>query len=306
MKLISILGANGAVAVPLSKELIKHNVTIRQVSRNPKKVNGSDELMPADLTKPEEVNRAIVGSDIVIVTVGFEYKLSVWQKVWPPFIQSVVDACARHKAKLVFFDNIYMIDPSHLGNITEESPTKPNTGKGKVRAEVNQIIWDAVKAGKIEAIIARAADFIAVKNSVFGLTLLSNLKSGKPADWLRSADKLHNFTYVEDAGRALAMVALADDTWNQVWNMPATKAMTGKQCVDLCAKVIGTKSKIRVAPGWLVTVLGWFNPMMKEIGEMSYQWAADYKLNSDKMEKRFNFVQTPLEDAIKETYAQLP
>ena len=306
MKLISILGANGAVAVPLSKELIKHNVAIRQVSRNPKKVNGSDELMPADLTKPEEVNRAIVGSDIVIVTVGFEYKLSVWQKVWPPFIQSVVDACARHKAKLVFFDNIYMIDPSHLGNITEESPTKPNTGKGKVRAEVNQIIWDAVTAGKIEAIIARAADFIAVKNSVFGLTLLSNLKSGKPADWLRSADKLHNFTYVEDAGRALAMVALADDTWNQVWNMPATKAMTGKQWVDLCAKVTGTKSKIRVAPGWLVTVLGWFNPMMKEIGEMSYQWAADYKLNSDKMEKRFNFVQTPLEDAIKETYAQLP
>ena len=306
MKLISILGANGAVAVPLSKELIKHNVAIRQVSRNPKKVNGSDELMPADLTKPEEVNRAIVGSDIVIVTVGFEYKLSVWQKVWPPFIQSVVDACARHKAKLVFFDNIYMIDPSHLGNITEESPTKPNTGKGKVRAEVNQIIWDAVKAGKIEAIIARAADFIAVKNSVFGLTLLSNLKSGKPADWLRSADKLHNFTYVEDAGRALAMVALADDTWNQVWNMPATKAMTGTQWVDLCAKVTGTKSKIRVAPGWLVTVLGWFNPMMKEIGEMSYQWAADYKLNSDKMEKRFNFVQTPLEDAIKETYAQLP
>jgi nucleoside-diphosphate-sugar epimerase len=306
MKSITILGANGAVAVPLSKELATHNVTIRQVSRNPKKVNDSDEIMPADVTDPTEVNRAIVGSDIVIVTVGFEYTLKNWQKVWPPFMQSVVDACARHKAKLVFFDNMYMLDHAHLGNMTEETPVNPQSGKGKVRAAVNQIIWDAVKAGKIEAIIARAADFIAANNSVFGLTLLGNLKKGKAADWLYRADKLHNFTYVEDAGRALAMVALADDTWNQIWHMPATKALTGKQWVDLCAEVTGTKPKIRVAPGWLLAALGWFNPLMKELGEMGYQWQKDYVFNSDKLTKRFNFVQTPLQDAIRDTYNKLP
>jgi nucleoside-diphosphate-sugar epimerase len=306
MKRITILGANGAIAVALSKELQKHDTIIRQVSRNPKKVNDGDELFAADLTNPTEVDKAVAGSDIAIVTVGFEYSLANWQKTWPPFMRSVVDACAKHNSKLAFFDNMYMLDHAQIGNMTEETPIKPQSEKGKVRAEVDQIIMEAMNAGKIEAIIARAADFIAVTNSVFGQTLLANLKKGKPADWLISADKLHNFTYVEDAGRALAIVALADDTWNQVWNMPATKAMTGKQWVDLCASVTGTKAKIRVAPSWLLTVLGWFNPIMKEVGEMRYQWANDYVLKSDKLEKRFNFVQTPLADAIKNTYAQLP
>jgi hypothetical protein len=61
-----------------------------------------------------------------------------------------------------------------------------------------------------------------------------------------------------------------------------------------------------VAPGWLLAALGWFNPLMKELGEMGYQWQKDYVFNSDKLTKRFNFVQTPLQDAIRDTYNKLP
>ena len=46
----TILGANGTIGTLLAKELPAYTGEIRLVSRNPKKVNESDELFPADLT----------------------------------------------------------------------------------------------------------------------------------------------------------------------------------------------------------------------------------------------------------------
>jgi putative NADH-flavin reductase len=45
----TILGANGTIARELSKHLPQYTNKIRQVSRNPKQVNSSDELVKADL-----------------------------------------------------------------------------------------------------------------------------------------------------------------------------------------------------------------------------------------------------------------
>ncbi len=47
----TILGANGTIGVPLAKELSAYTDRIRLVSRNPKKVNATDEIFPADSGK---------------------------------------------------------------------------------------------------------------------------------------------------------------------------------------------------------------------------------------------------------------
>jgi predicted amino acid dehydrogenase len=46
----TILGANGTIGSILAKELRTYIDKIRLVSRNPRKVNESDELFPADLS----------------------------------------------------------------------------------------------------------------------------------------------------------------------------------------------------------------------------------------------------------------
>ena len=55
----TILGAGGAIGIELAKALATYTTDIRLVSRNPKKVNLSDELFPADLTSSEDVFKAV-------------------------------------------------------------------------------------------------------------------------------------------------------------------------------------------------------------------------------------------------------
>ena len=136
----TILGAGGAIGIELAKALKEYTSQIRLVSRNPKKVNETDETFPANLLNSSEVNEAVKGSTIVYVTVGFPYNLKIWKENWPKFTANVIDACITNKCKLVFFDNIYMYHPDHLNGMNEETPINPPSKKGKIRAEIAEMI----------------------------------------------------------------------------------------------------------------------------------------------------------------------
>ena len=61
----TILGAGGAIGIPLAKELKKYTDQIRLVGRSPKKVNEGDKLVAMDVNKPGEIDKAIEGSEVV-------------------------------------------------------------------------------------------------------------------------------------------------------------------------------------------------------------------------------------------------
>src|SRR5450432_2480063 len=145
----TVLGASGTIGTELAKSLKNYTDQIRIVSRKPKKVNDSDELFPADLTDAVQVDKAIAGSDIVYLTIGFEYKLKVWQKNWPTLMNTVIESCKKHHAKLVFFDNIYMYDKSEIPHMTENSRIDPPSKKGKIRAAIAQMILAEVEKGTL-------------------------------------------------------------------------------------------------------------------------------------------------------------
>src|SRR5688572_14660973 len=99
----TILGANGVIATELSKHLPAYNATIRQVSRHPKKVNPSDELVEADLLNYDQTEKAVAGSEIVYLLAGLKYDVKTWREQWPKLMRNVLDACKKHNSKLVFF-----------------------------------------------------------------------------------------------------------------------------------------------------------------------------------------------------------
>ncbi|MCF8366186.1 MAG: sugar nucleotide-binding protein [Bacteroidales bacterium] len=302
----TILGSGGSIGTELAKALKTYTSDIRLVARNPKKVNETDQLFKADLTHPNEVDRAIEGSEITYVTIGFAYDKKLWKQVWVPLIKAVIEACKKHKSKLVFFDNIYMYDRDHLSNMTEETPIRPTSVKGEIRAEVAQLIMKEVANKDLTALIARAADFLGTKNSVAVETIYKNLKKGKPADLIASADKIHNFTWVPDAGKATAILGNTPDAYNQVWHLPSiSEKLTMKQWVELFATELGVKPKSRVLPIWMMGILGIFVPIMKELKEMAYQNDRDYYFNSSKFEKRFGYKPIGAKEAVKEIVHQL-
>jgi nucleoside-diphosphate-sugar epimerase len=296
----TILGAGGSVGIELAKSLKKYTTEIRLVARNPKKINDTDQLYRADLRNPMEVDHAIEGSEIVYVTIGFEYSKKAWNEAWIPFIKSVIDGCKKHKARLVFFDNVYMYDRDYLSNMTEDTAIRPTSVKGRVRKEVAELIMKEIQAKNLKAMIVRAADFLGTKNSVPVETIYTNLKKGKPADILASADKIHNFTWVPDAAEAVAILGNTPDAYNQVWHLPSINdKLTMKEWVELFAAEMGTKPKFRVLPIWMMGILGLFIPIMKELKEMAYQNDRDYFFNSDKFEKRFGYVPVSAKEAVK-------
>jgi nucleoside-diphosphate-sugar epimerase len=300
----TILGAGGAAGTELAKALTQYTDHIRLVSRNPKKINVSDELFKADLTNPEDLSRAVEGSEIVYLMVGLPYQLKVWQEKWPLVMKNTIDACKEHNAKLVFFDNIYMYDGSNLNPITEDLPINPPSKKGEVRAKIAQMIWDAVEMGEIEALIARAADFYgpSIKDvSVITEVAFNPLSEGKKANWLGNPDCKHSYTYTPDAGKATALLGNTPEAFGEVWHMPtACNPPTGKEWMEMIAKELDKEPKYRVVGKFMLRIMGLFIPAMRELVEMMYQYDQDYVFNSDKFEKRFNFKPTTYLDGIRE------
>lgn len=302
----TILGSGGVIGIPLAKELSKFTNKIRLVSRNPKKVNPDDELFAADLTESTQVDKAVQGSEIVYLTVGFEYNLKVWKEKWPKVMNNVIDACKKHHAKLVFFDNIYMYDPDFLNGMTEETPVKPPSKKGEVRAFILNMLLEAMKTGEITALIARAADFIGPKNSLLSEMVYKDLKNGKKATWLADTVKIHNFTFTNDAACATALLGNTPEAFGQTWHLPTDRSpVTGKDWIDMFAKELKVKSKVSVMPVWMLGILGIFVPILKEFKEMAYQYDRDYLFDSSKFENKFGFKPTPPKESVHLTIVML-
>ncbi|MFN4147306.1 MAG: NAD-dependent epimerase/dehydratase family protein [Runella sp.] len=301
----TILGAGGAIGSELAKALHKNfTKNIRLVSRNPKKVNDSDQLFPADLSEASQIEAAVAGSEVVYITVGFEYNLKLWQQKWPTFIRTVIEACAKHNAKMVFFDNVYMYDSSEIPHMTEDSKMNPISEKGKVRKQLVDMIWEAQKAGKITALIARAADFYGpgVSTSMLQELIPKNLQKGKAAQWLGGLDFKHSFTYTPDAARATALLGNTPDAYGQTWHLPTDPhSLTGREWTALFAKHLNAQPKVSVIPVFVLKILGWFIPFMKELPEMNYQYTQPYFFDSQKFMRRFpDFKITTYEEGVKQ------
>lgn len=298
----TILGSGGGIGTPLAKELTKYTSHIRLVSRHPKKVNESDELFPLDVTNLSQINKAIEGSEIVYVVIGFEYKLSVWQRMWPAFMKEVILACQMTNAKLVFFDNIYLYEKSSMPHMTENSLIQPPSKKGEVRKRLHDMIFTEVEKNNLKALIARSADFYGPDNKSSALTLMvaENLIKGKKAQVFGDVNKIHTYTYTPDAALATALLGNTDEAYGQVWHVPTTKErLTNLQWIKLIADELSTDVKIQKVPAWMLYFLGVFIPIMKEFPEMLYQYEQDYVFDSSKFESRFGIKATVPEEGIR-------
>lgn len=304
----TIIGSGGGIGIPLARELKNFSDRIRLVSRNPVKVNDTDELFPADVTGSSAVEMAVAGSEVVYVTVGFEYNLKVWQRTWPSFMQEVINACKKHNSRLLFFDNVYSYDKSAISFMTEESLINPPSKKGEVRKILYEMIMNEIRDHNLNALIARAADFYGPENKSSALTIMvaENLIKGKKAQAMGDINKIHTYTYTPDAAKATAILGNTPEAFNQVWHLPTTKEkLKTVDWMELVAKELGKELKIQKIPAWMLHLMGVFVPVLREFPEMLYQYDSDYVFDSSKFEKHFGLTPTSPEEGIRRTIESL-
>lgn len=303
----TILGAGGAIGTALAKVLPEYTQQIRLVGRSPEKVNAGDTLFAGDLANARVAEKAVAGAEVVYLTVGLPYDAKLWQRTWPVIMQNVIDACLQHGSKLVFFDNIYLYEGTHLDPITEETKIHPLTKKGKVRAKICRMLWEAVEKQGLTALIARCGDFYGPGVQGSGIlreTVIKPLSKGDTANLFAADCYKHSFTYVPDAAKATALLGNTPEAYGAVWHLPtASDPPTGKQWVEMVAAVLDTRPKYRIINKTLARLIGFFVPEIRESVEMFYQYNRDYVFDSSKFEKRFSFMPTPYQKGIKEIIA---
>jgi nucleoside-diphosphate-sugar epimerase len=285
----TILGANGTIAQELSKHLPQYDKNIRQVSRSPRRINASDELVAADLLNYEQTLKAVAGSDIVYLVAGLPYDTKLWQTAWPKLMQNVINACKVHNSKLVFFDNVYSYGLVQ-GTMTEGTPFNPCSKKGEIRAKIATTLLEEIKQGNLQGMVVRAADFYG-PGALLSLTYQSvtlKLKANKSPQWIGNPKKIHTFSYTPDAGKTVATLGNTPSAFNQTWHVLTSKEkITGEGYVKVACDLVNKPYKLQALPKFGVRLLGLFIPVLKEFTEMMYQFENDYIFDSTKFENAF-------------------
>jgi nucleoside-diphosphate-sugar epimerase len=285
----TILGAGGVIGTGVARELAGSGRAIRLVGRQPRAVNARDELVSADLTQPEQVERAVSGSRVAYLVAGLPFTTRVWQVQWPRVMANVVEACVRHGTRLVFFDNVYLYGKVD-GVMTESTPVNPASRKGEVRARIAEMLMKEVKRGSLTALIARSADFYGpgATNTFVHPMVFEKLRRGQKAAWLADDGVAHSMTYTPDAAKAVALLGNTPEAFGEVWHLPTCgEPPTGAEFIKWVAEAFGVAPEYQVLKPWMLRVVGLFNPTVRETLEMLYQNQLPYVFDSSKFNARF-------------------
>ncbi|GGC02623.1 NAD-dependent epimerase/dehydratase family protein [Cellulomonas carbonis] len=223
-----------------------------------------------------------------------------WAADWPPLHRSLLAAAERAGAVLVTVSNLYGYGPVD-GPMTEDLPLAANGTKGRVRAAMWEQALAAHDDGRLRATEVRGSDYVCPgPGSHVGDRVMPRLLAGRPVTVLPRADVAHSWTSVDDVAR-LAVVAATDErAWGRAWHVPSNAPRTQRELVaDLC-RVAGLEPvPVREHSRMLLRALGAVNPMLRELGEVAYQFERPFVLDSSAAERTFGLAPTPWDEVLE-------
>jgi nucleoside-diphosphate-sugar epimerase len=225
------------------------------------------------------------------------YVGALWREAWPRAMTNFVEGCAATGARLVFVDNLYMYGPQTRPLV--ETMALADFGiKPAARAAATRVWMAASEAGRLRVVALRAPDFYSpgAAQAHLGETAFGALARGKAAALIGSPDTPHDFAYVPDFARAVVTLLDApDDAFGQAWHVPCAPTRTPREILALGAAALGARPRVSGLPIWALRPVGLFVPMLRELGEMRFQWDRPYRVDFSRFARRFWSDATPFE-----------
>ena len=297
-----VFGA-GQVGRTLATQLAERGLAVRVVSRTrPENLGEEIEWRAADVIVPGAAAAAAAGASVIYQCLNAPY--TDWEARFPPLQRGVIDAAEHTGALLVSLENLYGYGPT-TAPMTEDLPLAATTVKGRTRALMTQELLDAAKAGRIRFAIGRASDFFGagVTESSLGARVFANAVKGKPADFVGNPNLPHTYSYVPDIAAGLATLGTDERAIGGIWHLPGPETVSTKALLELVANELEHPVGVRALPKLAVRALGLFNPTIRELIELTYEFDAPFVLDTTKFESTFGTAGTPLTDAIRATLA---
>ncbi len=296
-----VFGASGGIGNALAKELIAQGKHVRAIThRGHADLPAGVETCQGDLLDLASAQAACRDAAVVYHCVNVPYP--EWEQKLMPMMENLIQAAAG--AKVVYVDNLYgygKVDHP----MTEDTPYHPAGHKGALRVRLANALMDAHRQGTVRAVIGRGSDFYGPNaNAVAGNFAMRQLVSGKRAMWLGNLDMPHTLSFLPDFARGMALLAERDAALGQVWHIPAAEAITGRQYLEMAFAEAGMKAKIGVYGRTMMTLLGLFDPFLREVAQMLYQFENPFIVDASKFTRAFEtFRPTPHREAVKESVA---
>jgi nucleoside-diphosphate-sugar epimerase len=303
MSQLHVVFGAGPIGLATVDELVARDLPVRIVSRSGRATAPSGvEVVAADAADAASATRAAKGAAVVYQCLNPEYHR--WAEDFPPLQAGVVGACRAHGARLVSFENVYMYGNTCGAPITEDTPTRPHTRKGKVRLAMAEELRSLHAAGQLDVTTARSSDYFgpgAREQSPLGELLIGKALARKSAQVVGDPNQLHSYTYIPDAGRTMAELGTRDDVSGEIFHVPNAPARSTREIADIVGRQIGATVELQVAPKLLLRVMGLFNKSIGEVIEMLYEFEQPFVVDSTKAEQRLGLSPTPLEEALATT-----
>jgi nucleoside-diphosphate-sugar epimerase len=297
-----VLGT-GAIGLALVGQLVDRELPVRAVNRSGRAdVPAGVEVVAGDVSDAAFAVEAAAGAGVVYQCLNPPY--DKWSELFPRLQRNAVAAAQAADARYVSFENLYMYGDTRGVTITEDLPYSAHTKKGKLRAEMAEELAALSQAGDLAVSTARASDYFgprATTQSQLGDRVIGRALAGKSAQVLGDPDQPHSYTYSVDAGRVLATLGADDRALGQVWLVPNAPPQTTREIIGMIGADIGRPVKVSAVPSLLLTVMGWFNPTVRELEEMMYEFQQPFVADGSQFEETFGLAPTALDQSIQAT-----
>jgi len=297
-----VFGASGNAGSAIIRELVKRELNVRGVNRSGKAyVPEGVEMVKADIFNKQESKLAIKDASVIYNCINLPYNR--WVDDLVPLTKAFIDLTSGDGIKSVIIDNLYMYGRKYDDPLREDMEPLAQSRKGKIRAEITKLYLQAHKEGKINVIICRASDFYGpgVKNSTMGTRIMTKVRQGKKISVLYNPDVPHSFSFVNDYAKAVINLVSSDDVFGQIWHIPTAEPITQREFLEIAFEIANKTPKINSLSNFMLSMVALFNPIVKEIKELSYQFEKPFIMDHSKYEKRFGIDITPYQEAIKTT-----
>jgi nucleoside-diphosphate-sugar epimerase len=304
---VALFGAAGAIGPAAASEFLARGHEVRAVARNRERLREAlpPEVEPfaADLADPAAARAAAAGMDAIVYAVGVPYNHF---ELHPPLMRTTLDAArAAGVRELIVISSVYAYGRPQTPTVAETHPREPHTRKGRWRKEQEDLTLAAHDPKGLQTLVLRLPDFYGpgVPNSATAYAL-KNLAAGKPADILGPITTPHEWVYVPDVAPVLADLLERPAAFGTAYNLAGPGTLTELQFVQKLFAAAGRPLRYREAGPLLLRALGLFDPVLRELVEMSYLHQTPVLLDDAKLHAALGTIaKTPYDDGIKATVA---
>jgi nucleoside-diphosphate-sugar epimerase len=263
------------------------------------------ENLAVDATDAEALTHASQGA-AALYNCASPPSYAQWESQWPPMAAGILAAAERSGAVLVTLSNLYSYGPVSAP-MTEDMPPAAPGKKGRIRAKMWTDALAAHEAGRLRATEARASDYFGpgfTDTASMGSRTMPLVLKGRTVRVIGDPDMPHTWTYVDDIARTLSILGTDSRAWGRVWHAPSGPPRSQREMIAAFADAANLATpKVTSIPNWSLRAIGLVSPVVRELGEVRYQFTAPFVMDSSVFTASFGVHATPLDQAAAATVA---